>query len=573
MKRTLASLGALGALLFGGVAAAALAGKSISLTATGPVPPSATLLTGEVLTFQNADTGTVTVSSKGGGLKETAIPPGGTLTTAFTAPGNFRFRAAGRVVYQGNLSVVVAGGGSGLTLAPTKATVRYGTGVSLQGRVPIPGQLVRVQSHLRGQTAWKDLATRAAHERDGRLVPVHAAEAGGEHGLPRPDRRREVHLSAAAGRGPARRLPCRRRRSAPGPGRKVTLRFRMVPYLAAPNATLELLKPERGDRRVLLHRVRRVAGTKIGIVTFSVAIAKGTNRFRATPDGPLRRRLLRPPPDGVREGRRRRRSRRRSRSPRRRTGRASALGGGVRPVAQQRDRTLASRAAARRTSSAWPRSTSCCPTGRPRRPRQACRAARGTRPAPPRVARRLAAERVDHGARAEEVLERGRSEPSGQRSPAATTRTRSPRPAAVARARRRSAARRPGRAGRPGHERRDGRAVRRREEDPLAGLEAQEGRRREARPAGAVTALDGQDGAHARGLLGGALAAERPRHDGRAALDGDRDGGREREDVDDHDDVGPGDGRRRADGAPREVRGRGHRTGRPRCSRARGGAP
>ena len=140
----------LGALLAGGYALAAR--STVSLTASGPQPPTVTADWGDTVAFSNTDTVERSVVSTRAQMDSGPIPAGGTFEYRFVGrAGSYRYTQTGSRPNSFGFVVVTARGT--VTLRAGRALVPYGSQLSLAGRSTYVGTPVLVEFRPAGATA------------------------------------------------------------------------------------------------------------------------------------------------------------------------------------------------------------------------------------------------------------------------------------------------------------------------------------------------------------------------------------------------------------------------------------
>jgi plastocyanin len=152
-----------GALLAGGYA---LAGSGVvTLTSTGPQPPSLTVAWGDTVVMTNANSAAYKLALRIGTVETATIPPGGTYTRVFNdRAGRYRYNVvAGKSKFSGDINVTLNGT---VSIAAKPVLVNYGESVRLTGRSTLVGIPVTVQQRSQGaaktsgggREAWTDVA-------------------------------------------------------------------------------------------------------------------------------------------------------------------------------------------------------------------------------------------------------------------------------------------------------------------------------------------------------------------------------------------------------------------------------
>jgi hypothetical protein len=154
-------------------------GALVTLTATGPQPPSVTINWGDTVTFTNGDTNEYALVSPGAGFT-TSLPPGGTFTQAYQGKeGNYRFsqKVAGGSF---NGRVIVQAQGE-VTIKAASNILDYGQSYTITGKSSFANSPVTLSYRVSGGTgSWEEVATATTAE-DGSFSIPHRPLIGGSY--------------------------------------------------------------------------------------------------------------------------------------------------------------------------------------------------------------------------------------------------------------------------------------------------------------------------------------------------------------------------------------------------------
>jgi hypothetical protein len=258
-------------LLFGSGYALA-ARTSVSLTSTGPQPPTVTVDWGDTVAFSNADTVERSVTSQRAEMQSGAIPPGGTYEYRYLGrAGRYSFIQAGTRPTTSGVVVLTASGR--VTLRVSRRVVPYGARVALTGQSSYPDTPVVVQFRRSGASGdWAEVLNR------------NASASGAYAGQLRVTVGGRLRSVVAAGQVSSDiqdvavipRLQVGVRPTRVPAGSRVLISGRVVPAGAATNIDLEEFDPER--KSWSRSSSRRVART--GAFGFSFRATKGPTRLR-----------------------------------------------------------------------------------------------------------------------------------------------------------------------------------------------------------------------------------------------------------------------------------------------------
>jgi plastocyanin len=156
--RTLLPSTVAAALLLVPAAPATAATVSVSIRASGFVPATVTIQTGDRVTWTNRDTRNHQVVADSGAFVSPILRPGQSYTFMFRASGTYRYRDALKPEERGTIRVT--GPPPSVSLAASASIVVHGTGVHLQGAVSpaAAGETVRVFAQPHGQSSYVEVA-------------------------------------------------------------------------------------------------------------------------------------------------------------------------------------------------------------------------------------------------------------------------------------------------------------------------------------------------------------------------------------------------------------------------------
>lgn len=165
------------ALVFGAAGYALAAGFSVTLSATGPQPPTVEVNWGDTVTFANGDSTEHVVSIPREEFASPSIPPGGALEYVFDGrAGNYNVIQLGKRNFSGRIAVKVSGS---LTLKSGLEVVPFGKTLTLSGQSAYPGSPVLVRGRDAGSTGeWKtvlEVTAGADGSYSGRIRPIIGA--------------------------------------------------------------------------------------------------------------------------------------------------------------------------------------------------------------------------------------------------------------------------------------------------------------------------------------------------------------------------------------------------------------
>jgi plastocyanin len=142
---------------FGGYALAA--DSVVTMTPTGPQPPTVTVNLGDKLTWSNDGSANYVIASMRLGIASPAIPPGGSFEYVVTRSGTFGYQQQGadrRSRFDGTLVVLRSGT---VTLSTRREFVAYSSQVMLAGTTTLPGFPVTIEHKPVRERSWLPLGT------------------------------------------------------------------------------------------------------------------------------------------------------------------------------------------------------------------------------------------------------------------------------------------------------------------------------------------------------------------------------------------------------------------------------
>jgi plastocyanin len=266
------------AVAFGGYALAA--SVVVTMTATGPQPPTVTVNLGDELTWTNGGSVNYVVDSGRLGITSPAIPPSGSFEYVATRSGTFVYQQQGSdrgSRFNGTLVVLRSGL---VTISLPRELVAYGSRVALTGTTTLPGFPVTIEYKPARERSWLSLATLTPAP-DGTfsttvkptIGAAYRAKALGNELVSKPlslDVVPRVRIQSSA-------------RKVPG-GRPVNLTVRVVPAAAA--RSVDIMRYDRTRRQWRRVTTRQVSVT--GTATYRWPVAYGRTLLR----GWLKRRNL-----------------------------------------------------------------------------------------------------------------------------------------------------------------------------------------------------------------------------------------------------------------------------------------
>jgi plastocyanin len=158
-RKQIVRRGTLAALALGLAAAgyAFAAGSAVTLTVTGPQPPTVTVNWGDTVTWTNADTAQATVTFKRDGVKSGPIAPGGAYARIFDGhSGIYAYNQIATKTSPGRVVLNVTGT---VTLTADRVGIAYGQRTTLHGSSTFAGSPVVIQRRLLGQRSWAPFQT------------------------------------------------------------------------------------------------------------------------------------------------------------------------------------------------------------------------------------------------------------------------------------------------------------------------------------------------------------------------------------------------------------------------------
>jgi len=247
------------------------AGASISLTASGPQPETATVNWGDTVVYSNADSVEHAIRIPRAEVTTPAIPPGGTFEQKYEGRGgNYNFVQVGTRNHAGQVVVKVDGD---VTLKASASTVQYGKSVTFSGTSSYPGHPVIVRGRDAGAGGdWKN------------VLELVAGEDGSYSGSLRPKVGARYQARAAADQLASKMVDVAvkprvtiavSRRVAPA-GSTLTVTGRILPGGAVDRA--DLLGYDLRRKRWVTVSTRAVA--KNGKVVYRVKVEAGANRLK-----------------------------------------------------------------------------------------------------------------------------------------------------------------------------------------------------------------------------------------------------------------------------------------------------
>jgi plastocyanin len=263
----------IGTLVLGvcGVAGYALAaGVGVTLSSTGPQPPTVTVNWGDTVTFSNGDTTEHGVTIPRDEVASPAIPPGGAFEHVFEKRGgNYNFAQLGRRNFSGRVVVQVQGS---LTLKVAPTTVVFGKTATFSGKSPYPGKPVIIRGREAGATAeFKTFAEVVAGD-DGaftaRIRPVVGARFQARVAA-------DQIASTLVGIDVRPRIGIGLSRRVAPVGTRIVVTGKVAPAGAVLRADLSAFDNERKRWAMLATRA-----VKRGKVAFTIRAPEGRTRFR-----------------------------------------------------------------------------------------------------------------------------------------------------------------------------------------------------------------------------------------------------------------------------------------------------